>query len=330
MCSILRALQCAQEAGFVHRDLKPENIFVTESGTIKVLDFGIAKVLQRLPEPQLEAPDQARTPGSFPPVIVPTISTDERSHAGKSDSAIVGTLPYMAPEQWGIGIAIDHRTDIWACGILLHQMICGRHSLEPNQLITTTALDRPMPSMAERAPPEVPRELSAVVDRCLRKPKDQRWQSAADLLAALASFLPGRRAIELHADESPYAGLSAFQERDAAKFFGRDREIAEMVTQLRDRPLMAVVGSSGVGKSSFVRAGVIPALKRSGEAWEVLILRPGRKPRRRGPAIRRRAREGTVLPRSAEPREPARCDHQPGPDGGLRARALRDRRRHAR
>src|SRR6185437_16583684 len=99
-----------------------------------------------------------------------------------------------------------------------------------------------------------------------------------ELLDALAPFMPGRRTTELQLDESPYAGLSSFQENDAGKFFGRNREIAAMVTRIRDRPMMAVVGSSGVGKSSFVRAGLVPALKRSGETWETLVVRPGRSP----------------------------------------------------
>jgi hypothetical protein len=160
-------------------------------------------------------------------------------------------------------------------------MICGRHPLHPldgNQLVVTAMLELPMPSMGEAAPPDVPRELIQIVDRCLLKQKELRWQSAAELLTALTPFLPGRRTIELQLDESPYAGLSSFQEGDAAKFFGRNREIAAMVTRIRDRPLLAVVGSSGVGKSSFVRAGVVPALKRSGEAWETLVVRPGRQP----------------------------------------------------
>src|SRR5437764_3934533 len=194
---------------------------------------------------------------------------------------IMGTLKYMSPEQWGIGIEIDHLTDIWACGILLHRMICGRHPLHPldgNQLVVTAMLELPMPSMAEAAPSDVPRELIQIVDRCLLKIKEQRWQSAAELLSALELFLPGRRTTSLQIDESPYAGLSSFQESDAGKFFGRNREIAAMVTRIRDRPLIAVVGSSGVGKSSFVRAGLVPALKRSGEQWETLVIRPGRKP----------------------------------------------------
>jgi serine/threonine protein kinase len=273
MCPILRALACSHDQGIVHRDLKPDNVFITESGTIKVLDFGIAKVLQR-PDGQLARPAGATRIAS--PIELATGTDAGLTRVG----TIMGTLKYMSPEQWGIGIEVDHLTDIWACGVLLHRMICGRHPLYPldgNQLVVTATLEIPMPSMAEAAPTDVPRELIQIVDRCLLKDKTQRWQSAAQLLSALELFLPGRRP-QLDGDESPYAGLSPFQESDAGKFFGRNREIAAMMTQIRDRPLMTVVGSSGVGKSSFVRAGVVPALKRSGETWEVLVARPGRKP----------------------------------------------------
>ena len=275
MISILRALQCAHEQGIVHRDLKPDNIFITESGTIKVLDFGIAKVLQQSANGQVDKSAGAiRLPS---PLELATGTNNSLTRVG----TIMGTLKYMSPEQWGIGIEIDHLTDIWAVGILLHRMICGRHPLHPldgNQLVVTAMLELPMPSMAEAAPTDVPRELIQVIDRCLLKIKEQRWQSAAELLTALEAFLPGRRTQMLQIDESPYAGLSSFQENDAGKFFGRSREVAAMVTRIRDRPLMAVVGSSGVGKSSFVRAGLVPALKRSGEQWETLVIRPGRQP----------------------------------------------------
>ncbi|MCX5742299.1 MAG: protein kinase [Proteobacteria bacterium] len=275
MCGVLRALACAHEAGIVHRDLKPDNVFMLDSGTIKVLDFGIAKVLQ-----SSGSPTEKRAPGV--PHLPSPLELATGTNTGLTRvGTIMGTLKYMSPEQWGIGIEIDHLTDIWACGILLHRLICGRHPLAPldgNQLVVTAMLELPMSSMAEAAPADVPRELIQIVDRCLLKIKEQRWQSAEELLHTLEPFLPGHRTQELQIDESPYAGLSSFQEADAGKFYGRNREIAAMVTRIRDRPIMAVVGSSGVGKSSFVRAGLVPALKRSGEQWECLVIRPGRKP----------------------------------------------------
>jgi serine/threonine protein kinase len=272
MVATLKALECAHGQGIVHRDLKPDNIFVTDGGTIKVLDFGIAKVLEANHQPQ--ASGAIRMPS---PLELATGSNSSLTRHG----TIMGTLKYMSPEQWGIGVEIDHLSDIWACGVLLHRLITGRHPLHPldgNQLVVTAMLELPMPSMAEAAPADCPRELIHIVDKCLYKQKHMRWQSAAELLRALEPFLPGRRSVELQIDETPYAGLSSFQEADAGKFFGRNREIAAMVTRIRDRPLMAVVGSSGVGKSSFVRAGLVPALKRSGEQWETIVTRPGRKP----------------------------------------------------
>jgi serine/threonine protein kinase len=275
MVQVLKALECAHGQGIVHRDLKPDNIFILDSGTIKVLDFGIAKVLEAN---QPSAPHVSSGAVRMPsPLELATGSNSSLTRSG----TIMGTLKYMSPEQWGIGVEIDHLSDVWACGVMLYRMICGRHPLHPldgNQLVVTAMLELPMPSMSEGAPPDCPRELIQVVDRCLLKAKNQRWQSVTELLQAIEPFLPGRRAVELQLDESPYAGLSSFQENDAGKFFGRSREVAAMVTRIRDRPLMAVVGSSGVGKSSFVRAGLVPALKRSGETWETLVIRPGRKP----------------------------------------------------
>jgi len=276
MVPVVRALACAHEQGIVHRDLKPENIVVTNAGAIKVLDFGIAKVLQG-DEPNEGLLAQGH---NGKPQLPSAAELGEDVSNLTRRGAIMGTMAYMAPEQWGIGVPIDHRADIWAVGIMLFRMIAGKHPLEPlrgPQLMVTAMMDELMPRL-QSVVPDVPPDLAAVVDRCLLKPKDERFPDANALLKALEPFLPGRYSRELRIDESPYAGLSSFQEADADRFFGRTREIAALVNRISDRPLLAIVGPSGTGKSSFVRAGLVPVLKRSGTAWESLVIRPGRNP----------------------------------------------------
>jgi tRNA A-37 threonylcarbamoyl transferase component Bud32 len=265
---IVRALVCAHAQKIVHRDLKPANIFMTDSGTIKVLDFGIAKFVH-------ESTRRDATPAEATLSNAMDLLHPELTRQGM----LVGTLPYMSPEQWGAN-AVDHRTDIWAMGILLYRMVVGRHPLAPldgHQLMVTAVLEQPMPS-ARNAGVDMPLALADIIDHCLKKRRDERMPSAAKLLTALETLLPGRRAPELASDESPYTGLTAFQEADAGRFFGRAREIGAVVARLHSASLIGVVGPSGVGKSSFIRAGVIPALKHSGELWESMVIRPGRHP----------------------------------------------------
>ncbi|QRN98387.1 protein kinase [Archangium violaceum] len=271
MVPVVRALACAHAQNIVHRDLKPENILVTDSGGIKVLDFGIAKVLQEEERPALSTSSDT---------FVGRLLDGEAGDLTRR-GAILGTMAYMSPEQWGNGVPIDHRTDIWAVGIMLFRMLAGQHPLGTTsgpQLAVTGLLDEPMPGLRTVAP-DVPKELADIVDRCLLKHKEQRFPDAHSLLRALEPFLPGRQGgPELRIDGSPYAGLSSFQEADANRFFGRTREIAALVNRINDQPLLAVVGPSGTGKSSFVRAGVVPVLKRSGTPWESFVIRPGRSP----------------------------------------------------
>jgi serine/threonine protein kinase len=273
--SVVRALACAHEQEIVHRDLKPENILLTESGTVKVLDFGIAKVLRD--EPRGRASAVHEIAGAVAAAVARPAEVKKPHHSG-----IIGTMAYMSPEQWGLG-DVDVRTDIWAVGVILYQMLTGVHPLEafePDPYGFVMQLDKPMPSVAGVVP-GLPAELATVVDACLKKKHAERLADATSLLRALEPFMPGRFSVRpghQQIESGPYAGLRSFQEEDAGKFFGRGREISELAMRIQESPLMAVVGPSGVGKSSFVRAGVVPALKESGQKWEALVTRPGLDP----------------------------------------------------
>jgi len=290
---VVRALAAAHAANIIHRDLKPDNVVVTAAGTVKVLDFGIASV--------------ATGEGAAPP------------------QSFAGTLPYMSPEQLGTE-EVDARSDLWAVGIILYEMLAGKHPLEPvtqGKLFAAAASAEPMPSLADDAS-GLPDRLVAIVERCLQKTKAQRYATAGELLAELEPLLPNRRA--LTGDDSPYPGLTAFQEADANRFFGRSQDVASLVARLRERPLVGVVGPSGVGKSSLLRAGVVPALKGAGESWEVMIVRPGRYPLTALASVLEGLRDSRDSDPVVDADPAAKLRAEPGVFGArLRARARRRR-----
>ncbi|HWQ52726.1 MAG TPA: protein kinase [Bryobacteraceae bacterium] len=174
---IADALARAHAAGIVHRDLKPGNIMVTPDGTVKVLDFGLAKLT--------DAAAAAVADDGLTRTLRP------RTEEG----AIVGTAAYMSPEQ-AEGRPLDGRSDVFSFGSVLYEMVTGRRAFEgTSKMSTAAAILR-----AEPAPPEgVPYDLEKIVARCLRKDPARRWQTFADLRVAL---------LELK-DESDSGKLSA-------------------------------------------------------------------------------------------------------------------------
>jgi Tol biopolymer transport system component len=161
---VASALAVAHEAGIVHRDLKPENVMLRRDGYVKVLDFGLAKLME-------------------PATGQPSDTAAARSRTMNTMSGtVVGTAPYMSPEQATAG-TVDARSDIFAFGAVLYEMISGKRAFEGGSLMETVAalLTREPGALPAGTPPV----LSSIVDRCLKKDPAGRYQTMAELKVAL-------------------------------------------------------------------------------------------------------------------------------------------------
>ena len=245
---LARGLAAAHRRGVVHCDIKPTNVMVTDEDVPKLVDFGLARVVQ------------------------------ERDAGG---GGLVGTPDYMAPEVWG-GQAPSRRSDVYSLGALLFELAAGQ---TPFADVDTGALaaavtTRSAPALATHAPATDPR-LAAVIDRCLARDPGERYPSGDELRDALEQLMRQRDAGAAPTG-NPYRGLRPFEASHRSMFFGRSLEVGALIERLRTDAMVIVAGDSGVGKSSLCRAGVVPALVDGalgpGPAWAAITIVPGAHP----------------------------------------------------
>jgi serine/threonine protein kinase/thioredoxin-like negative regulator of GroEL len=183
---VASALSAAHETGIVHRDIKPENIMLRPDGYVKVLDFGIAKLAEStFAEPTADEAESVTL-------------------AGTNLGSILGTVRYMSPEQ-ARGVQVDKRTDVWSLGVVLYEMVTGHAPFTgetPARSATAlqTAPGEVMTSILEKEPPPLTSylsrasaELQQIINQTLRKEREERYQSAHELLEAFQSL---RRSME--------------------------------------------------------------------------------------------------------------------------------------
>lgn len=265
---ICAALNASHRIGVIHRDLKPANVLLDEDGNAYLADFGIAK---NISNPDMENITQI--------------------------NAMVGTPQYMSPEQI-CSLAIKPQSDIYGLGILLYEMLTGSLPFTgstPIDLIQKHINDPLPPLLAHRH--DLPTLLDQVIAQATAKDPDERYPDALsfykEFYQAANSVLETAPLAAIYVPDSPtseiicpFKGLRAFSETDAPNFFGRETLIQQLLGRMGETEdlhrFLAVIGPSGSGKSSVVRAGLIPALRHGGlpgsANWFIIDMIPGKHP----------------------------------------------------
>jgi predicted Ser/Thr protein kinase len=199
---LLNGLSAAHAAGIVHRDVKPENVMRRKDGFVKILDFGIAKLVE-------DSPSDFSTRAS---------RRTSRTEVG----AVLGTIAYISPEQ-ARGLPVDERTDIWSCGVVLYEMLSGGRPFAgaTNADTIVTILERtPAPIFEVKPKVRTLATLQRIVEKALNKNVEDRYQTAAEMLADLSAV---KRELELPRKHAVAAETSVAKARELTKLHQRAR-----------------------------------------------------------------------------------------------------------
>lgn len=280
---VIHGMTAGEEVGLVHRDLKPENIFVLNSEHVKVLDFGLATLLGPTAE-ELGRLD------SSPPDQDAFDEDDEISDPRPArltrPGALMGTPRYMAPEQV-LGWSADHRSDLYSFGVILFEMLSGRSPfLGPRPRDYMVQHRQVPPPRLDGLAPDLPTELCDLVARLLSKAPSERFADWASLAASLRELGTPRRPgavtpppSQQHLPDQPYRFLRPFSAASRSIFFGRERDMAafsDLWLSQDPSAMLVLTGASGVGKTSFLSARVMPWLEEGGH--RLLQVRGTRRP----------------------------------------------------